>query len=99
VATSTDSPRRHRDISEFAKEEPITALAIAGAAGFILGGGVNSRFGVAMISMVTRTALRAVVSSMFVGMITGDCNTQRNSSGGRRATPGDGSYDNGRADF
>jgi hypothetical protein len=52
-----------------------------------------------MISMITRSALRAVASSMLVGMISGTADIPRSSSGGRKARPGDGSYDNGRADF
>jgi hypothetical protein len=99
VDTSTGSPPRPRDLREFAREEPLTTLAIAGAVGFVLGGGVNSRLGVAMISMITRSALRAVASSMLVGMISGTADIPRSSSGGRKARPGDGSYDNGRADF
>ena len=96
--TSSETPRRRRDIGEFARDEPLTALAIAGAAGFVLGGGVNSRFGVALISMAARAALRAVASSMLVGMITGDP-SRGQSSGGRPVRAGVGSYDNGRADF
>jgi len=68
--------RRERDIGEFIREEPFTALAIAGAAGFILGGGASSRIGLALLTIVGRIALRGAATSFIVGLITGDNDNQ-----------------------
>ena len=48
----------HRDMGEYVRGEPLTALAIATVAGFVLGGGVNRRIGLAMLTIVGRIALR-----------------------------------------
>ncbi len=68
--------RRERDIGEFIREEPLTSLAIAGAAGFILGGGASSRIGLALLTIVGRIALRGAASSFIVGLVTGDNDSQ-----------------------
>lgn len=86
-------------MSEYVRDEPLTAVAIAGVAGFVLGGGVNRRIGLAMLTMVTRIALRAVATSMFVGMITGEYDSGRYRGGDERAKPSDGGHDNRRTDF
>ena len=64
--------RRERDIGDFVREEPLTALAIAGAAGFILGGGANSRIGLALLTIVGRIALRGAATSFIIDLVTGD---------------------------
>src|ERR1019366_3325818 len=58
--------RRERNVGEFVREEPLTALAIAGAAGFMLGGGANSRIGLALVTIVGRVALRGAATSFIV---------------------------------
>ncbi len=68
--------RRERDVGEFVREEPFTALAIAGAAGFILGGGANSRIGLALLTIVGRIALRGAATSFIVGLVTGNADNQ-----------------------
>ena len=57
--------RRERDIGEYVREEPLTALAIAGGVGFIFGGGANSRIGLALLTLVdeSRCAARPPPSS------------------------------------
>jgi hypothetical protein len=71
-AGSADRPRRgpgrDRDIVEYIKDEPLTALAIAGAAGFILGGGASSRLGLAALAMVGKIALRGAATNFLVGL-------------------------------
>jgi hypothetical protein len=71
-AGSADRPRRShgrdRDIGEYIKDEPLTALAIAGAAGFILGGGASSRIGMAALAMVGKIALRGAATNFLVGL-------------------------------
>ena len=81
---SSDRPRRShgrdRDIGEYIKDEPLTALAIAGAAGFILGGGASSRIGLAALAMVGKVALRGAATNFLVALFVPNPN-----QGGRRA--------------
>ena len=73
IAASSDSRRRgEQDIGEYIREEPLTALAIAGGAGFILGGGAKSRIGLALLTIVGRMALRDIASSFVLDLITGE---------------------------
>jgi len=69
--------RRDRDIGEYIREEPLTALAIAGGVGFIFGGGANSRIGLAMLSIVGRIALRGVATNFIVDLVTGNRDNRR----------------------
>ena len=78
---SSDRPRRShgrdRDIGEYIKDEPLTALAIAGAAGFILGGGASSRIGLAALAMVGKVALRGAATNFLVGLFVPSPNRRR----------------------
>jgi hypothetical protein len=56
---------------DYIREEPLRSLAVATAAGFILGGGLNSRIGLALLTFAGRRALRGVVTSSLVELITG----------------------------
>ena len=104
VETSTNcSALRHhrsRDVGEYVRDEPLTAVAIATAAGFVLGGGVNRRIGLAMLTMVGRTVLRGVATSLILGMVTGSYDNA-GQDGVRQGSPRQGSqrHDNGRTDF
>jgi hypothetical protein len=75
-ATSADAVerlrRRERDIVEYVKEEPLTALAVAGGVGFIFGGGANSRIGLALLTAVGRITLRGAATNFIVGLVTGN---------------------------
>ena len=55
-------------LGEYIREEPLTSIAIAGAAGFIFGGGVKSRIGIAALAMVGKTALRGAATNLIVGL-------------------------------
>ena len=63
--------QRYRDVGDYIRDEPLKSLMVATAAGFILGGGVNSRVGRAMLTLVGRIALRGVVTSSLVELVTG----------------------------
>jgi len=92
--------RRERDVGEYIREEPLTALAIAGGVGFVLGGGANSRIGLALLTIVGRIALRGAATSFIVDLVTGNRNDQKSNRG--KARGGDrrnGNYDNGRSDL
>jgi hypothetical protein len=56
---------------DYIREEPLRSLAVATAAGLILGGGLNSRIGLALLTFAGRRALRGVVTSSLVELITG----------------------------
>ena len=79
--------RRERDIGEYIREEPLTSLAVAGGVGFILGGGVNSRIGLALLTIVGRIALRGAATNFIVDLVTGNHDKQRRDYG---ATGGEG---------
>ena len=92
--------RRERDIGEYIREEPLTSLAMAGGVGFILGGGANSRIGLALLTIVGRLALRGAAANFIVDLVTRNRGNQRQD----RAKPGgerhrNGSHDNSRTDF
>jgi hypothetical protein len=63
--------RRRRNLDEYVRDEPLTALAIAVTAGFILGGGAATRVGRAALGFVGQTALRGAVGNLLVGMLMG----------------------------
>ncbi|HXN84671.1 MAG TPA: hypothetical protein VN867_01315 [Candidatus Binataceae bacterium] len=46
------------DLTEIIKAQPIVCLAIAGAAGFIVGGGARSPGGIAILAALARVAAR-----------------------------------------
>jgi hypothetical protein len=68
--TAAARRQRSRDVGEYIREEPLTSLAIATAAGFVLGGGVNSRLGLTILTFVCRIALRDVVTGLIVELVT-----------------------------
>jgi hypothetical protein len=91
---------RERDIGEYIKQEPLTALAIAGGVGFILGGGANSRIGLALLTLVGRIALRGAAASFIVDLVTGNHDNQRpDRAKARGGSHRNGNHDNARADF
>jgi len=90
---ATASRRSHRrEMLDFVSEEPLTALATAAAAGFILGGGLTRRVGLLILTIAGRTALRGIATGMIAEIATGrDENRSQD-----RSSPGSGSHDNGR---
>ena len=81
--TSANSVAWYRDVSEFVRDEPLTALAIVAAAGFVLGGGVSRRLGLAILTTVGRIALQSAATNLITGMVVG---TRENGSS-KRAGP------------
>ena len=78
--TPANSAAPYRSVEEYVRDEPLTALAIATAAGFVLGGGVNGRLGLAMLTIAGRMALRGFATSLLVGMVTGSHDNGGNGS-------------------
>jgi hypothetical protein len=56
---------------DYVREDPLRSLGVATAAGFILGGGLNSRIGLALLTVAGRMALREVVTRSLVELISG----------------------------
>jgi hypothetical protein len=73
ISADTAAPqrRRPRRVSEYVRDEPVSSLALAAAAGFIVGGGLNSRLGRAMLTIVGRIALQSAAASLIAGMVAG----------------------------
>jgi hypothetical protein len=65
----TDAADLSRDLTICIKDEPAKSLAIATAAGFVFGGGLNTRLGMAMITMGTRIALREFCGYALTGAV------------------------------
>jgi len=76
-------------VSEYVRDEPLSSLGISVAAGFIVGGGLNSRVGRMMLAIVGRIALQSVASSLVADMVAG---TQENGKP-NRARPANGAKD------
>jgi|SRR5271169_11397 len=60
-----------KDLSEFVREAPLVSLAIAAAAGFLVGGGARSRIGLAMLGIVGRVAIENIASSFVAAAASG----------------------------
>lgn len=76
--TTIDRLRRgEQDIVEYVKEEPLTALAVAGGVGFIFGGGAQSRIGLAVLTLVGRIALRGAATNFILSLVTENHDNQR----------------------
>jgi hypothetical protein len=72
LADAVVPPRRGaRRVSEYVRDEPLSSLAIAAAAGFIIGGGLNGRIGQVMLAVVGRMALQSAATSLITGMVVG----------------------------
>jgi hypothetical protein len=55
---SPEEPASNDELTEIIKAQPIVCLAIAGAAGFIVGGGARSPGGIAILAAIARVAAR-----------------------------------------
>jgi len=68
---TVSSRRRPRSVTEYVRDEPLSSVAIAAAAGFVFGGGLNSRIGRAMLAIVGRIALQSAATDLVAGMVVG----------------------------
>jgi len=92
---SANSDVLRRNLGEYVRDEPVTAVAISALAGFVLGGGVSRRVGLAMLMMAGRIALRDAATNLITGMLVDrQQNRERDST-----SPGGEGHDNGRTDF
>jgi len=91
-------------VVEYVREEPFTSLAIAGAVGFILGGGARSRIGQAALAIVGKTVIRGAATNLILGLVLPDPNRKApERAKSRRRTRDERQdnvrHDNGRADI
>jgi len=75
--TSATTASVLRDLTEYINDEPLTALAIASAAGFVLGGGVDRRVGLAIFTMVGRIMLRSAATDLIAEALLGRNNHRK----------------------
>ncbi len=89
AATAAPARRRPNRVGEYVKDQPLSSLAFAAAAGFIVGGGLNSRIGRAMLTIVGRIALQIAAASLIAGVVSGTRENGKPNS----ASPRDQSHD------
>jgi ElaB/YqjD/DUF883 family membrane-anchored ribosome-binding protein len=58
-----------QQIEQTIREKPLPAVAIAAAAGFVVGGGMVTRLGLAMLTLFGRQAARETASNFIGGVI------------------------------
>jgi hypothetical protein len=56
-------PRTDRTLTDLIKEEPIACLAIAAAAGFVLGGGAKRQGGLTILTMLGQIIVREALGN------------------------------------
>jgi hypothetical protein len=100
MKTSADSAARQHggrrdDVGEYVRESPLSSLAIAAAAGFLVGGGFKNRVGLAMLAIVGRIAIQSAASTFIEAIATGNHQNGRSNSG----SSGSKGYDKPRRDF
>ena len=75
---STSDYQRSPELVDYVRAEPLRSVTIAATAGFILGGGLNSRVGLALFAFAGRIALRRIVTDSLIELVTGNHNNGRN---------------------
>jgi hypothetical protein len=63
--------RRRRHWAESVREDPFTAMAIAAAAGFLVGGGARTHAGRTMLMFIGRIVAPGAAYNLVAGMVTG----------------------------
>jgi hypothetical protein len=51
------------------RDRPLRSMAVAAAAGFIVGGGMATRPGVAILALFGRTAVKETATNLMTGMV------------------------------
>lgn len=64
--------RRSRHWAEFVKDEPLTVLAVAATAGFVIGGGANTHAGRSMLLLIGRILAPGALLNLAANMATGN---------------------------
>ena len=58
-----------RDRIEIIQEQPVVCLAIAAAAGFVLGGGMRRTNGLALLALIGQMAMRDALGNIVSGAL------------------------------
>jgi len=61
--------RRSRDVREYIRHEPVTALAMAAVAGFIVSGEASARPGLALLAFIGQIAVREAATYFVIGTV------------------------------
>jgi hypothetical protein len=69
--------RRSRNWVESLKDDPLTALAIAATAGFLVGGGASTHAGRTMLGLLGRIVAPAAALNFVSGILTGNHDSSR----------------------
>jgi hypothetical protein len=81
VSEQSERPRRQRQSSrnwvEIVKHDPLTALAIAATAGFLVGGGASTHAGRSMLALIGRIAAPEAMLNLVAGMVMGNHDSTR----------------------
>ncbi len=95
-ANSAARPHGRRDdVGDYVRESPLSALAIAAAAGFLVGGGLKNRVGLALLAMVGRVAIQGAATTFIEAIAAGNHHNGRSNS----TSSGSKGYDKPRSDF
>jgi hypothetical protein len=62
---------------ESVKDDPLTALAIAATAGFLVGGGAGTRAGRTMLALLGRIVAPTAALNFVAGILTGNHDSTR----------------------
>jgi len=64
-------------LTEWVQQNPIPSLIIAAGAGFLLGGGIRSRFGLAIAMLGVRAGLRGAINNLVASTLVSNGNRYR----------------------
>jgi hypothetical protein len=62
---------------ESVRDDPLTALAIAATAGFLVGGGASSHTGRSMLALIARIVAPGAALNFVAGLVTGNHDSTR----------------------
>jgi hypothetical protein len=65
------------------RRQPLTALTVAAAAGFVLGGGLRSRIGRGLVLVAGRSVIRSAVYGFVAGLVENDGNGHNDTASSR----------------
>jgi hypothetical protein len=69
------------------RRQPLNALTVAAAAGFILGGGLKTRIGRGLVLVTGRSLIRSAMYGFIAGLVKDDAN-RHNGTASRRTGSG-----------
>src|SRR5215469_3039690 len=86
-----EAPDLRRALEHSIEENPLSALAIAAGAGFVLGGGLRNRLGLALLAFAGRRVARELMLSAIETSVHGfsrrNFKTSGSARGGRNGSP------------